>query len=213
VGCSPFFFSLAPCPLFPFLSLFWLSRLPLFSLLFFAVLPPCSSALLLCLAIFLVSLTRLPFAQSSLSKDQIQDLQKQTHFDNKELQAMFKQFKKETPSGLIGKTEFKTVMQQMGVSDEFLQDLIFQVFDENGDGNINFQEFVTALSVMTRGDPNEKLECAFPGPSLCVPSPTLMFPPLCVADACLSFALFLFFFQLPSTCTIWTEMDSSTRRR
>ncbi len=47
----------------------------------------------------------------------------------------------------------------MGVTDNFLQDLIFNVFDDNKDGTINFQEFVTALSIMTRGDPNEKLEC------------------------------------------------------
>jgi Ca2+-binding EF-hand superfamily protein len=72
---------------------------------------------------------------------------------------MFKQFKKETPNGAIGKTEFKEVMKQMGVVDSFLQELIFNVFDENKDGSINFKEFVTALSVMTRGDVNEKLEC------------------------------------------------------
>lgn len=72
---------------------------------------------------------------------------------------MYKQFKKETPSGVINKEEFKEVMKQMGVVDAFLQDLIFNVFDDNKDGSINFQEFVTALSVMTRGDPNEKLEC------------------------------------------------------
>lgn len=86
---------------------------------------------------------------------------------------MYKQFKKETPGGLIGKNEFRDVMKQMGVTDQFLQDLIFNVFDTNKvfqtvflekltttqDGSINFQEFVTALSVMTRGEPNEKLEC------------------------------------------------------
>jgi len=74
---------------------------------------------------------------------------------------MFKQFKKETPNGVINQEEFREVMKQMGVLDGFLQDLIFNVFDDNKDGSINFQEFVTALSVMTRGDPNEKLEFAF----------------------------------------------------
>jgi Ca2+-binding EF-hand superfamily protein len=44
---------------------------------------------------------------------------------------MYKQFKKETPSGQIGKTEFRDVMKQMGVADTFLQDLIFNVFDTN----------------------------------------------------------------------------------
>lgn len=75
---------------------------------------------------------------------------------------MYKQFRKETPQGVISKTEFKEVMKQMGVVDNFLQDLIFNVFDTNKDGTINFQEFVAALSVMTRGTPDEKLECTQP---------------------------------------------------
>lgn len=77
---------------------------------------------------------------------------------------MYKQFRKETPQGVISKTEFKEVMKQMGVVDNFLQDLIFNVFDTNKDGTINFQEFVAALSVMTRGTPDEKLECTRPPP-------------------------------------------------
>lgn len=50
-------------------------------------------------------------------------------------------------------------MQGMNVQDQFLQDLIFNVFDENKDGTINFREFVTALSILTRGTPEEKIEC------------------------------------------------------
>jgi len=99
--------------------------------------------------------------QPQIKKEELDKLHSTTHFDHKELKAMFKQFKKETPNGVINKEEFKEVMKQMGVLDGFLQDLIFNVFDNNKDGSINFQEFVTALSVMTRGDPNEKLEFAF----------------------------------------------------
>jgi len=74
---------------------------------------------------------------------------------------MYKQFRKETPSGVINKSEFKEVMKQMGVVDNFLQDLIFNVFDDDKDACIDFQEFVNALSVMTRGTPDEKLECEY----------------------------------------------------
>jgi len=100
-------------------------------------------------------------SQTQIKKDVLDELHSKTHFDQKELKSMFKQFKKETPNGVINKEEFRDVMKQMGVLDSFLQDLIFNVFDDNKDGSINFQEFVTALSVMTRGDPNEKLEFAF----------------------------------------------------
>jgi len=88
---------------------------------------------------------------------------------------MYKQFRKETPQGVISKTEFKEVMKQMGVVDNFLQDLIFNVFDTNKDGTINFQEFVAALSVMTRGTPDEKLECTPPFTFASFPSPLLFF--------------------------------------
>lgn len=72
---------------------------------------------------------------------------------------MYKQFRKETPQGVINKSEFKEVMKQMGVVDNFLQELIFNVFDSNKDGSIDFPEFVNALSIMTRGNAEEKLEC------------------------------------------------------
>jgi len=98
---------------------------------------------------------------SHLKKEEFDQLKSKTHFDQKELRAMYKQFRKESPQGLISKDEFREVMSQMGVTDNFLQDLIFNVFDDNKDGTINFQEFVTALSVMTRGEPQEKLEFAF----------------------------------------------------
>jgi len=100
-------------------------------------------------------------ASGSLKKDELELLHKSTHFEQRELKQMWKQFKKETPQGVINKTEFKEVMKQMGVVDGFLQELIFNVFDDNKDGAINFQEFVCALSVMTRGSPDEKLEFAF----------------------------------------------------
>eukprot|EP01117_Protostelium_nocturnum_P006490 TRINITY_DN2340_c0_g1_i1.p1 TRINITY_DN2340_c0_g1~~TRINITY_DN2340_c0_g1_i1.p1 ORF type:complete len:187 (+),score=49.83 TRINITY_DN2340_c0_g1_i1:78-638(+) len=100
-------------------------------------------------------------AQSQLKKEELEKLQQHSHFSGKELKAMYKQFRKETPQGVISKEEFREVMRQMGVVDSFLQDLVFNVFDDDKDGSINFQEFVAALSVMTRGEPKEKLELAF----------------------------------------------------
>jgi Ca2+-binding EF-hand superfamily protein len=47
----------------------------------------------------------------------------------------------------------------MGMTDEFVQELIFNCFDYDKDSNISFKEFVSSLSVMTRGTPDEKLAC------------------------------------------------------
>jgi hypothetical protein len=76
-----------------------------------------------------------------------------------EISDMFKWFKKEAPTSVITKAEFKGVLQRMGVEDPFLQDLIFKVFDGTKTGCIRFPEFVLALSIITRGTPDEKLEC------------------------------------------------------
>ena len=73
---------------------------------------------------------------------------------------MYKQFRKEAPSGVITKAELRGVMIQLGVQDAFLQDLLFRIFDTNKDGSISFTEFVHTLSVITRGTPDQKLECA-----------------------------------------------------
>ncbi|ELR15374.1 Calciumbinding protein NCSA, putative [Acanthamoeba castellanii str. Neff] len=93
-----------------------------------------------------------------LSREQLEDIHR---LALNEISDMFKWFKKEAPTSVITKAEFKGVLQRMGVEDPFLQDLIFKVFDGTKTGCIRFPEFVLALSIITRGTPDEKLEFAF----------------------------------------------------
>ncbi len=44
------------------------------------------------------------------------------------------------------------------MKDEFLQDLIFNKFDIDKNGTVDFREFMSGLSVMTRGTTEERLK-------------------------------------------------------
>ncbi|CEP08048.1 hypothetical protein [Parasitella parasitica] len=88
-------------------------------------------------------------AQSKLSPEQLTDLQKCTYFEKKELQQWYKGFLKDCPSGQLDKTEFQKIYKQFfpfGDPSRFA-DYVFNVFDGDKNGMIDFKEFIVALSL------------------------------------------------------------------
>ncbi|CAG5087970.1 Oidioi.mRNA.OKI2018_I69.PAR.g11684.t1.cds [Oikopleura dioica] len=101
--------------------------------------------------------------QAKLTKKELADLSDKTKFSPKEIKHWHHGFMKDCPTGKLSKGEFSKIYNQFfpkGDPTAFSQ-FVFNVFDDNGDGSIEFEEFLQALSVTSRGKLEEKLEWAF----------------------------------------------------
>jgi len=100
---------------------------------------------------------------SKLSQQELKELEAKTYFDKKEINQWYSDFRRDCPSGQLHRDEFCRIYQQFfphGDPTKFAK-FVFNVFDSNKDGHISFKEFISALSVTSRGSLDEKLDWAF----------------------------------------------------
>lgn len=84
--------------------------------------------------------------------------------DRKELHEWYKGFLKDCPSGTLDRPEFHRIYKQffpLGDPVSFAN-YLFDLFDSDKNGYIEFKEFICALSVTSRGTLDEKFKCTFP---------------------------------------------------
>jgi Ca2+-binding EF-hand superfamily protein len=83
--------------------------------------------------------------------------------NRRELQDWFKAFHQDVPSGLLKKSDFNRTYKHyfpFGESKK-LSDHVFHLFDLNQDGLVDFTDFVRVLSLLSRGETKDKMDCVF----------------------------------------------------
>lgn len=100
---------------------------------------------------------------AALKQAQVDAFVAKSNFSPPEIKALYFHFSNLSSDDkgelLINRSEFQAAL---GMKNSTFVDRLFAVFDENGDGAINFAEFLTILSVLsTKASAAEKLEVSF----------------------------------------------------
>jgi len=84
--------------------------------------------------------------------------------DRKKLMAQYTSWKKNYPTGKMTKADFKTAAVNFllpeQTTDSFI-DRLFNAFDEDNSGEIDFGEFLMAVTLSLSSDPEDKLKFCF----------------------------------------------------
>lgn len=102
-------------------------------------------------------------AKTELTDEEIELLLKNTHFNREQIVEWHQGFIKDCPKGKLDKKKFVDVYRQFyphGKADKFCG-FVFRTFDSDQSGEIDFIEFLVAISVTSQGDIKDKLKMAF----------------------------------------------------
>ncbi|XP_054708376.1 Kv channel-interacting protein 4-like [Uloborus diversus] len=95
--------------------------------------------------------------------ERLEYLCKTTKFTRKEIRLMYQGFKQECPTGVVTEDNFKDIFAQFfpqGDSTQYAH-YVFKSFKQSHGGTINFEQFLSILSLLSRGSVVDKLKWVF----------------------------------------------------
>eukprot|EP01125_Pyxidicula_operculata_P022463 TRINITY_DN91_c0_g1_i3.p1 TRINITY_DN91_c0_g1~~TRINITY_DN91_c0_g1_i3.p1 ORF type:complete len:374 (-),score=48.75 TRINITY_DN91_c0_g1_i3:358-1479(-) len=89
-------------------------------------------------------------------------LKDQTNFGMEELRSLHRRFEREAGENMVlDREQFQHFLFTLGIDNEHIVNRTFKLFDLDGNGTIDFREFASGMSKITRGSALEKLEFSF----------------------------------------------------
>ncbi|KAF8354526.1 hypothetical protein PRIPAC_96149 [Pristionchus pacificus] len=93
-------------------------------------------------------------------------LMEQTHFSKCELKYLYQCFKQNCPSGYVTRDQFVAIFRQFFVMHKKSDagpyaELVFNTFDDDGNGRISFSEFAVQLSMFNKGTLDQRIDWLF----------------------------------------------------
>ena len=98
-----------------------------------------------------------------LSEDDVNFLTENTNFTEPEIREWWREFLMDCPEGVLTRTKLQEMLITILPADNcnIITDLIFNTFDRDGDGWIDFKEFIIATDLTASSSPEDKLRWVF----------------------------------------------------
>jgi len=98
-----------------------------------------------------------------LSEEEVNFLTSNTTLEKEKVEAQHRNFLSNHKSGQISKKKFDSMIKESypGTKASKLSRHLFRMYDTNGDGSVDFKEYVLGLDILTNGTPEQNLKQIF----------------------------------------------------
>jgi len=107
--------------------------------------------------------TKKPKYNFELSEEEVNFLTSNTTLEKDKLEAQHRNFLINHKSGQISKKKFNSMIKESypGANTRKLSRHLFRMYDTNGDGSVDFKEYVLGLDILANGTPEQNLKQLF----------------------------------------------------